>query len=475
MEAFKSCDALSEVHLPDRVVSIGNRAFAACYSLYDFTYPAQAVFGHGVLSLTAIPTPIIGQNGQSLIYVPNTVTQFKTPASILLVRGGAFENNLNLQEVELSDPVQFIGPWAFFGCFNLARVMMADSVEFIGEFAFGECIGMSKVELSSNLKRIGDYIFFSHNLQSIIIYPSVQSVSELAFYKSGIPVIYGVEGSFIEQWAYDHGATFIPLANTPADSNVVVSNPNAGVELVFSEVTIGGTTTITQLDAPIDDSYFYLDSAVGYYDIETTATFKDSVRVTIQYNHALLAESQSENELRLYQFKDGVPIDITESVDLENHIITGIVTDHFCVFAIGIPQQFMVTFQNWDGSILKTESVDYWEPAMAPDAPTLVGYTFTGWDVAFDRILDDLTVTAQFSINQYSITFNSAGGTPVAMITADYNAVVAAPIAPTKDGYTFTGWSPEFPATMPLNGTTLTAQWTINYLSIKACPSPSPV
>ena len=74
----------------------------------------------------------------------------------------------------------------------------------------------------------------------------------------------------------------------------------------------------------------------------------------------------------------------------------------------------------------------------------------------------DMTITALWEINQYTITFDSNGGSTVAPITADYDSDVTAPSNPTRDGYTFAGWSEAVPTKMPAENKTLTASWTIN-------------
>ena len=86
------------------------------------------------------------------------------------------------------------------------------------------------------------------------------------------------------------------------------------------------------------------------------------------------------------------------------------------------------------------------------DETTVNPYTFT--------VTGEVSLTATFAPNQYTITFDSKGGTPVADVTADYKAAITAPAAPTREGYTFAGWDPAFPETMPLNGAALTAKWT---------------
>lgn len=57
---------------------------------------------------------------------------------------------------------------------------------------------------------------------------------------------------------------------------------------------------------------------------------------------------------------------------------------------------FTVTFVDFDGTVLKTETVESGKGATAPADPTREGYTFTGWDVSFDAVTSDMTVTARY-------------------------------------------------------------------------------
>ena len=129
--------------------------------------------------------------------------------------------------------------------------------------------------------------------------------------------------------------------------------------------------------------------------------------------------------------------------------------------------QYSVTFDANGGDNGWEQSLDFGS-AILPPVVTRVGYTFTGWSPTVPAIVpaSDVTYTAQWKINQYTVTFDSAGGTTVSTITQDYATAITPPENPAKTGYTFIGWSPSVPATMPANDTTCVAQWKINQYTI---------
>ena len=88
------------------------------------------------------------------------------------------------------------------------------------------------------------------------------------------------------------------------------------------------------------------------------------------------------------------------------------------------------------------------------------GYTFTGWSPTVPLTVPaaDTTYTAQWSINSYNITFDDNGGTGGTSGTFVFNSALTVPSV-SKTGFTFVGWSPVAPSTVPAANTTYTAQW----------------
>ena len=152
------------------------------------------------------------------------------------------------------------------------------------------------------------------------------------------------------------------------------------------------------------------------------------------------------------------------------------VTGNMTVTALYAINVYTVTFVDHNGTVLKTQQVEHGSAATAPEGPGRTGYTFTGWNVAFNPVTGDLTVTAQYVINTYAATFVSNGGTDVPAQTVTYNALVSEPADPTRVGYAFSGWFVDSALTtewnfalnaMPANDITLYAAWTPNAYTVR--------
>ena len=149
--------------------------------------------------------------------------------------------------------------------------------------------------------------------------------------------------------------------------------------------------------------------------------------------------------------------------------LTAVTTDgvvYYAAFTETI-NQYTITFENTGDTTINPITQDYSTAVTAPPDPEKEGYTFAGWDKKIPATMpaEDVTITAQWTINQYTITFNTDGGSAIEAIKQDYNTAVAAPTNPTKTGYNFVKWVDEngnevtVPTTMPAENITLKAIW----------------
>ena len=137
--------------------------------------------------------------------------------------------------------------------------------------------------------------------------------------------------------------------------------------------------------------------------------------------------------------------------------------------------QYTITFKPENGGQDIVIKQDYGTAITAPANPTKTGYTFAGWNREIPTAMPagDMTITAQWQLNRYTITFDTAGGSEVPSITQDYGTAITPPAAPTRTGYTFAGWDKTIPATMPAGDMTITARWTENRVIVIIRPDDS--
>lgn len=151
------------------------------------------------------------------------------------------------------------------------------------------------------------------------------------------------------------------------------------------------------------------------------------------------------------------------------------------VYAKWTVNQYIIGFEANGGSYTENITQNYGSTIIEP-IPTKTGYTFNSWyrDSGFTQPFafttmpaENFILYAKWTINQYTISFESNGGAEVSSITQNYNTTVTEPEEPTRTGYTFEGWYVDeayvqaFAFTsMPAENITLQAKWRINSYSV---------
>ena len=161
------------------------------------------------------------------------------------------------------------------------------------------------------------------------------------------------------------------------------------------------------------------------------------------------------------------------------------VTENITLTAKWNINKYTVTFDSYGGTpVPPAQEVEYGLTATKPADPTLKGYTFAFWYLGEDEqnataydfdtpVTENITLTAKWNINKYTVAFNTDGGTPVPPAQeVEYGLTATEPAAPEKTGYTFDGWylgdeKYDFSAAVEQN-ITLTAKWHITPHNIYA-------
>lgn len=113
-------------------------------------------------------------------------------------------------------------------------------------------------------------------------------------------------------------------------------------------------------------------------------------------------------------------------------------------------EQFTVTFDSQDGSKVASQTISYGEKVVEPTRPTKEGHAFIGWytetsythewNFESDIVTKDITLYARWTITEYTVTFNTNGGSEVESQPVAKGSKVQRPLPPTKDGFVFDNW-----------------------------------
>ena len=204
------------------------------------------------------------------------------------------------------------------------------------------------------------------------------------------------------------------------------------------------------------------------------------IPITIYQDYNITATSANETMGTVTgggNYRNGTKATLTATPNEGYHFVkwSNDVTENPYTFAVDKDLALTATFDAKEYNLIyMVDGVEYkkvpvkFGSTITPEAfPTKVGYTFSGWgEIPATMPTSDVTVNGTFAINKYTFTFDTDGGSEVAGITQDYNSAITAPAAPTKTGYTFAGWVPAIPETVPAENMSFKAQWTINQYTL---------
>ncbi len=407
LEAFSNCSDLKSITIPDSVTSIGDDAFRNCRSLTSITIP------YGV---TKIGKYAFCGTGLTGITIPSSVTS--------------------------------IGEEAFNGCSDLKSVTIPASVTSIGDYAFGNCSSLTSVAFLGNAPRMGNNVFYSCAPAFEVYY------------------LEGASGFVSPTWSYpssilSHNTFTLSVNSSEAASVPITSTTGHNGTANYTVSSIGGGTNVS-LTAP-DIAGMNL---IGWTGTATsplkTITFPMTSNITVTANYAICTYNVTfdlagkgkrtgggELSQIINQGSGATVPTVTANAGwvfngwdkvFNNITEVKVVTAQYSTATCNVEFDLADKGTRTGGGEL-SQTIGYGSGATAPRVTANTGWTFIGWNRAFDKIKAVTTVTAQYSPITCMVTYDPEGGSvsPTGKTVSFFSAygVLA---TPTRAGYTFIGW-----------------------------------
>ena len=340
------------------------------------------------------------------VTIPSTVTYNNKTYNVTSIEESAFRESTYLYSVNIPNSIISIGDMAFDGCSSLTSITIPNSVTSIGENAFYNCSSMTSINVVDDNPSYCslDGVLFNKKMTLLIQYPigniqneytipgSVTSIGDAAFRNCSNleSITFSNRVLIIGEYAF---ANCSSLTSVTIPQNVKSIKYNAFAYCSgLTSVTIGNSVT------SIGESAFERCSSLAFVTIGRSLTSMGKY----VFKNCGLKEINAKMET-----PPSINSNVFEGCGSLSKITCNVPISSFASYAdknvwkeftlIGVDfYTYTVTFLDWDGKVLSTQEVDEGTTAIAPDTPSREGYIFIGWDVAFDNVTSDLTVTAQY-------------------------------------------------------------------------------
>ena len=501
--AFNGCSGLKNLTIGKNIVSIGNFAFNGCISLKDlviedgdsilslgYNYTYTWGLGKGLFYDCPLESLYLGRdisytanenNGYSPFYNKSSMTSLTIGKNVTNIGYYGFKNCTGLNAVHINDisswcnmnfktsesnPLCYAKHLYLNGKLVTDLVIPEDVVE-IKEYAFQNCSSLTSITLPKSISTLGVYAFYGcDNLLE------VNNLSQKAV---------TANDNVFSNDTYNNACLYVPVGRKFAYEKTIPWNNFYVVEKdfvysvtyivdgeVYQTVPVNYGEAITLPGEPTKEGHTFS----GWSEIPETMPAEDiTVTGSFSVNSYDVTFVVDGEVYKTVPVNYGEAITLPEEPSKEGHTFCGWseIPETMPAQDVVIEGSFVVNSYNLiyivDGEEYKRESVAYGTAITLHGEPTKEGYTFSGWsEVPATMPAEDITVTGSFSVNSYDVTF-IVDEEVYKTVSVNYGETIPMPEEPVKDGCTFSGWS-EIPATMPAEDITITGSFYANYYTL---------
>lgn len=560
-----SSSKIEEVTIPDNVTEIGSSAFNKCKSLSkvalgkglkkigDYAFNESPKFSSLVLpeSLDTIC--------KYAFYGCKSIREVSIPASVKSLGEYAFAYIDSLRTAAIPATIKSIPDYAFAGCRNLEAINLPEGIEEIGKSAFQGCGAQSHLEMPSTLLNVKDYAFadLAGDVRKITLGAALKEIGASGFSIKTLTDIVSLAtvppacGNFAFR---DNRQGMVHVAAESVQAYKDAGWGAYGTVLPFNRVLLDGFGYELDFDATTSSIYEYYGNKYNF-EIPATLEYDGTAyavagiksgafaglsgrgEITVTEEEPIGIAEDAFSETAYQQYTLFVPIGSRErymaasgwknfntikqtgqiyatSLSLTESDITVDATDSIQLIAVITPDNVTETRLEWtsdnesvatvdstglvkalgtgrarikaattdgtnrtaycyitvpsykvsyviDGEEYRNRSYDYDAVIEAPDAKRKTGYTFSHWDGLPERMpAHDITVYAVYIANRHTVVY-LVDGEEYLRQEVDYGVAIQTPEYPEKEGYSFSGWE-NVPESMPDRDVYVSGHFSIN-------------
>lgn len=366
--------------------------------------------------------------------------------------------------------------------FSIKNIIVEGDFQSIQENAFKDCINLEQVSIAETIEEIGDMAFACtlgldmwNKLKTIVLPKNLKKLGNEVFSECERLEYVQMPDSLVEigtkAFAWCHNLKDISIPRTVTSIGASAFHECYGLRDMYSHLLAPIVIDNNKVYANyVNPSECTLHVHVGTKNAYlTTPGWEGFGSIVEEYADVNVSCDENGTVTGGGEYIVGESATITAipnnryrfekwSDETTNNPYIINVTEDINLAAVFVSDTYLLAYLI-DGDTIATYNLYEGDQTEIPSSPTKEGYTFSGWsEIPETMPAHDVTVTGSFSVNKYQVTY-IIDGEVFSTESVEYGATIVPPTVEDKEGYTFSGWA-DVPETMPAHDITIYGNFT---------------